>query len=506
MSPSPSRKSRSRSRSASPSRKQAAAAAWDAPISPEATAAADDVWGSGPAFPEPATADADADAVADKVGAVSLSGNGAAKTEDGEVEKSKFGGLHETDFTADEIQITLAHGSDEPIQVANKFEDLDLPEPILKAIFDAGFNAPSIIQKKALPLLLADPPTNMIAQSRSGTGKTAAFVLTMLARADPNARATQAICLANTRELAIQIVNVVAALSKHSGHTVCMAVKDSIPRGTRISDHIVVGTPGTILDLLRRRSLTTEYVRVLVLDEADAMLDQQNMGVQSADVRKSIRHNPQVLLFSATFPDKVKAFAAKFAPEANILMLPREEVNVKSIHQFYITVQGREAKFHKLDELYALLNVGQSIIFVQRKADAYDLNERLTQAGHASTVITGEDLPADRDAIMHNFRTGNSKVLIATNVLARGIDVPQINLVVNYDMPEDGFGNPDHEAYMHRIGRTGRFGREGVSVNFIDGFKAEAIQSLVVQQYALDIQEMPEDFDEMEKMLKACRV
>ncbi|KAI9189416.1 RNA helicase required for poly(A+) mRNA export [Blastocladiella emersonii ATCC 22665] len=414
-------------------------------------------------------------------------------------------GLHE-DFSTDEIVVTLANGSTGPIEVAHKFEDLSLPEPLLKGIYDANFNAPSVIQKKALPLLLKNPPVNMIAQSRSGTGKTAAFVLTMLTRINTQQRAPQAICLANTRELAIQIVEVVKLLGVHTGATVCMAVKDGVARGQRVTDPIVVGTPGTLVDLIRRKQLDVSAIKVMVLDEADAMLDQQNLGEQSRMLRKFVRNDVQVLLFSATFPDKVKSFAASFAPGANLLMLPRDEVNVKAIHQFYVDIASPAEKFQKLSDLYGLLTVGQSIIFVQRKVTARDVAKRMTDEGHAVSVITGEDEPSVRDQTMDAFRSGRAKVLIATNVLARGIDVPQVNLVVNYDMPVDQNNRPDHEAYMHRIGRTGRFGREGVSVNFIDSPQARDVQNLVIRQYSLTIEGMPDDFDEMEKMLKKCRI
>ncbi|KAI9223509.1 P-loop containing nucleoside triphosphate hydrolase protein [Blastocladiella britannica] len=419
-------------------------------------------------------------------------------------------GLYEPDFTTGEIDVTLADPNG-TVHVVLKFEQMGLSDQILKGVYEMNYNAPSNVQKIALPLLLADPPTNMIAQSRSGTGKTAAFALTMLARCDPNINAPQAICLANARELAVQIESVIRALGKHTSLQTALAVPGGIPPGKRITEQIVVGTPGTVQELMKKRRLDFGNIRVVVLDEADAMVDAQNLGAQSAEIVKGIhmRSRPQMLLFSATFPDRVKRFAASFAPRANLLALALEEVNVTAIHQFFVKVRGDEDKYKTLDNLYGALTVGQSIIFMQRKVTAYAIANRMQEDGHAVSVLTGDDEPQVRDQTMQDFREGKSKVLIATNVLARGIDVPQINLVVNYDLPVHGTGQPDYEAYMHRIGRTGRFGREGVSVNLVDSQRSMDIQNSIAATYMLDIKELaagPDaDLDELMDMLKKVK-
>ncbi|KNE66633.1 hypothetical protein, variant [Allomyces macrogynus ATCC 38327] len=371
-----------------------------------------------------------------------------------------------------------------------------------------NFTKPSKIQERALPLLLRDPPTNLIAQSQSGTGKTAAFTLTMLSRIDWSIAPSkpQALCLVNTRELAVQIEDVVKHMGVHTPVQVAMAVKDAHGRGQKVVGHVVVGTPGTVLELARRRQLDLSRVKVLVLDEADTMLDAQNLGEQAGRVRPLVPPTAQVLLFSATFPNKVKAFAASFAPSANLLSLAPQDIKVDAIRQFFIRVPTRVAKFDTLSDLYGLLTVGQSIIFVHTRATAVDLTARMQAEGHQVAVLTGELTPAQRDRVMAEFRSGSAKVLIATNVLSRGIDVPQVNLVVNYDLPMDENREPDFEAYVHRIGRTGRFGRAGVAINLIDSGHALKMQQQITAAYGMAVTEMPRDYDVMERLLRQIRV
>ncbi|KAJ3365629.1 RNA helicase required for poly(A+) mRNA export [Allomyces javanicus] len=419
-------------------------------------------------------------------------------------------GLHETFFDKDEIVVTLANRDDpnSPLYSVSRFEDLGLTPELLRGLYGMNFTKPSKIQERALPLLLRDPPTNLIAQSQSGTGKTAAFALTMLSRIDWSIAPTkpQALCLVNTRELAVQIEDVVKQMGVHTPVQVAMAVKDAHGRGQKVIGHVVVGTPGTVLELARRRQLDLSGIKVLVLDEADTMLDAQNLGEQAGRVRPLVPSTAQVLLFSATFPDKVKAFAASFAPSANLLSLAPQDIKVDAIRQFCIRVPSRAAKFDTLSDLYGLLTVGQSIIFVHTRATAVDLTARMQAEGHQVAVLTGELTPAQRDRVMAEFRSGSAKVLIATNVLSRGIDVPQVNLVVNYDLPMDENRQPDFEAYVHRIGRTGRFGRAGVAINLIDSGHALKMQQQITAAYGMAVTEMPRDYDVMERLLRQIRV
>ncbi|RPD59603.1 DEAD-domain-containing protein [Lentinus tigrinus ALCF2SS1-6] len=380
-----------------------------------------------------------------------------------------------------EVAVTLADQQadpNSPLFSAKTFEELGLNPDLLKGIYDMGFSKPSKIQERALPLLLANPPQNMIGQSQSGTGKTAAFVLTMLSRVDYSINKPQALCLAPSRELARQIMSVVVAMGKFTQVQTEYAIKESLPKGaSNVTAHIVVGTPGTMTDLIRRKVIDVSAVKVFVLDEADNMLDKDGLGEQTLRVKNMLPKNQvQIILFSATFPDHVRNFANKFAPNANKIELQRNELSVDNIRQFYMDCKNEDHKYEVLVSLYQLLTIGQSIIFCQHRHTADRISQRMTAEGHKVASLHGAKDAQERDAIIDGFREGKDKVLITTNVIARGIDILQVNMVVNYDLPlmaeRDNHGNkgdlrPDIETYIHRIGRTGRFGRKGISINFV---------------------------------------
>ncbi|KAI0270931.1 DEAD-domain-containing protein [Russula aff. rugulosa BPL654] len=372
-----------------------------------------------------------------------------------------------------DVHVTLTQQQEDkssPLYSVKSFEELGLHADLLKGIYDMGFTKPSKIQESALPLLLRDPPQNMIGQSQSGTGKTAAFVLTMLSRVDFTKNKPQALCLAPSRELARQIMSVIAAMGKFTSVQTEYAIKDHLPRGvSNITAHVVVGTPGTMTDLIRRRVIDVSDVKVFVLDEADNMLDKDGLGDQTLRVKNMLpRSGPtQIILFSATFPDHVRNFASKFAPSANKIELKRNELAVDSIRQFYMDCKSEEHKYEVLVSLYHLLTIGQSIIFCQQRRTADRIAQRMIAEGHKVASLHGAKEGSER----------REKVLITTNVISRGIDVLQVNMVVNYDLPlmndrEGASGSsdpqPDIETYIHRIGTTnGRFGRKGISINFV---------------------------------------
>ncbi|KAJ7019825.1 P-loop containing nucleoside triphosphate hydrolase protein [Mycena alexandri] len=420
-----------------------------------------------------------------------------------------------------EVTVTLADQQadpDSPLFSAKTFEELGLHQDLLKGIYDMGFSKPSKIQERALPLLLSNPPTNMIGQSQSGTGKTAAFVLTMLSRIDFTKNTTQALCLAPSRELARQIMSVVVSMGKFTAVQTEYAIKDNLARDSGpITAHIVVGTPGTMTDLMRKRIIDVADIKVFVLDEADNMLDQDGLGDQTLRVKNMLPrdHPVQILLFSATFPDHVRSFASKFAPASNKIELQKEELSVAGIRQFYMDCRNEEHKYDILVHLYALLTVGQSIIFCQHKHTADRISARMSAEGHKVASLHGAKDPAERDAIIDNFRDGREKVLITTNVIARGIDILQVNMVVNYDLPlmyERGSGRggadgaldkPDIETYIHRIGRTGRFGRRGISINFVHDKKTWLQMEQIEKATGRKIMRIEtNDVDEMEEKMK----
>ncbi|KAF9223702.1 DEAD-domain-containing protein [Gyrodon lividus] len=415
-----------------------------------------------------------------------------------------------------EVTVTLADQQadpNSPLYSVKSFEQLGLHQDLLKGLYALGFSKPSKIQERALPLLLANPPQNMIGQSQSGTGKTAAFVLTMLSRVDFSINKTQAICLAPSRELARQIMSVVVAMGKFTPVQTEYAIKDNLPKDvSRITAHIIVGTPGTMSDLLRRKVIDPSGIKVFVLDEADNMLDQDGLGEQTLRVKNLLpRAQPQIILFSATFPDHVRNFANKFAPNANKIELQQEELSVEGIRQFYMDCHDEEHKYDILVSLYQLLTIGQSIIFCQHRRTADRISQRMTAEGHKVASLHGAKDAAERDAIIDSFREGREKVLITTNVIARGIDILQVNMVVNYDLPlmnergnsHSNDARPDIETYIHRIGRTGRFGRKGISINFVHDKKTwlqmEEIEKALGKKI---IRIETNDLDEMEEKMK----
>lgn len=369
-----------------------------------------------------------------------------------------------------------------------------------------NFHKPSKIQERALPLLLKNPATNLIGQSQSGTGKTAAFVLNMLSRIDLSTQQPQCLVLAPTRELARQIAgvtNVMGAFLGEKGLLVTEAIPQTLPKG-KVQGQIVVGTPGTVMDLIqRRRSLDPRGIKVLTLDEADNMLDLQGMGDQCKRVKKMLQANAQVVLFSATFPDKVLEFASLFAPDANQITLEVEKLTVKGIKQMYLDCNNDEAKYNALVKFYGLMTIASSIIFVRRRSTAREIEKRMTAEGHKVAALTGELEGAQRDAVFEQFRSGEAKVLIATNVLSRGIDVQTVTMVINYDIPETVDGKPDYETYLHRIGRTGRFGRTGAALSFVHDLTSWKQLMDICKHFGVEPTKLDtSDWDNVEKMLK----
>lgn len=296
-----------------------------------------------------------------------------------------------------------------------------------------NFSKPSKVQEKALPLLLMEPPTNMIAQSQSGTGKTAAFSLNILSRVDLSNPRPQALALAPSRELARQILGVITHMGQFmEGLTTMAAIPDPSRRGQQFDAQILVGTPGTIQDMLRRRLINKESIKILVLDEADNMLDQQGMGEQCTRVKSLLNKDIQTVLFSATFPPNVIGFAKRFAPNANTLTLAHEELTIEGIKQLYIDIDKDNDKYATLLKFYGLMTQASSIIFVRTRRTAEELEQRMVAEGHKVAQLSGALEGADRDRVIDQFRSGEAKVLITTNVLARGIDVQSVTMVINY--------------------------------------------------------------------------
>ncbi|RFU26234.1 hypothetical protein B7463_g10107, partial [Scytalidium lignicola] len=426
---------------------------------------------------------------------------------DGTVEERGGSGLHDTQYEV-EVKLSDIQGDENsPLYSISSFEELGIKEQILKGLYSMNFKKPSKIQEKALPLLLKDPPQNMIAQSQSGTGKTAAFVITVLSRIDyTKPQQPQALCVAPSRELARQIEGVIRSIGQFvDGLTIQAAVPGAVERNAKVQAMVVVGTPGTVMDLIKRRQLDPSQMKLLVLDEADNMLDQQGLGDQCLRVKQMVPSVKQILLFSATFPEEVMRYAQQFSPSANTISLKRDELTVSGIKQMFMDCPSEQGKYDILTSLYGLMTIGSSIIFVKKRSTASEIADRLTKEGHKVVAIHGAFEGSERDTILEDFRQGRAKVLITTNVLARGIDVQSVSMVINYDIPMKGRSDdePDPETYLHRIGRTGRFGRVGVSISFVFDKKSFMALSKIAEFYGIDLVKLnQDDWDETEETVK----
>jgi len=367
------------------------------------------------------------------------------------------------------------------------FDAMDIPEELLRGIYSYGFEKPSAIQQRAIkPTMLG---RDLIAQAQSGTGKTATFAIGTLAKLDPKLRECQSLILAPTRELAQQIQKVVLALGDYMDIQVhaCVggtAVRDDI-RTLQQGVHVVVGTPGRVFDMINRRALRLDSIRQFFLDEADEMLS-RGFKDQIYDIFKFLPETVQVCLFSATMPLDVLEVTERFMREPVRILVKKDELTLEGIKQFYIAVEREEWKLETLCDLYETLTITQAIIYCNTRRKVDWLQEEMQKRDFTVSCMHGDMDQRERDIIMREFRTGSSRVLITTDLLARGIDVQQVSLVINFDLPTN------RENYIHRIGRSGRFGRKGVAINFLTEGDVRYLRD-IEQFYTTEIVEMPMD-------------
>lgn len=373
------------------------------------------------------------------------------------------------------------------IPVFGSFEEMNLKEDLLKGIYSYGFEAPSAIQSRAIMQIISGRDT--IAQAQSGTGKTATFSIAMLQTIDINKKDTQALVLSPTRELAIQIQDVIKSLGDYM-NVKCHACTGGRAVGNDMKSlnkgqHIVSGTPGRVLDMINRRVLNTRHIKILVMDEADELLG-KGFQDQIYEIYKFLPPGAQVVVVSATVPHSVLAVTRKFMNNPVKILVKRDEITLEGIKQYYVQVEKEDWKFDTLCDLYDSLTITQAVIFCNTKKKVNWLAESLKNANFSVVSMHGDMKQEERDKIMNEFRLGNSRVLISTDVWARGIDVQQVSLVINYDLPID------RENYIHRIGRSGRFGRKGVAVNFVTKDDVDTLHDLE-HFYDTKINEMPAD-------------
>jgi translation initiation factor 4A len=372
-------------------------------------------------------------------------------------------------------------------QVVSSFEEMNLKEDLLHGIYSYGFEKPSVIQQRGiLPVLTKK---DCIIQAQSGTGKTGTFTISSLQLLNEKEKHNQVLILAPTRELAQQIFRVATGLSEHMagikihaciGGTDVRQDQDILRSGC----HVVIGTPGRVSDMLNQRALDVSKCKLFILDEADEMLS-SGFKDQIHIIFRFLPQDIQVILCSATMPQEILELSSKFMREPKRILVKKEDVTLDGIKQYFINVVEDKYKTDVLFDLYQRVTITQAIIFCNTRRRADELTERMTKQDFIISCIHGDMLPTERERVLRDFRTGNTRVLISTDLLARGIDVQQVNLVINYDIPTC------KENYIHRIGRSGRLGKKGTAINFVTDRDAPQLQE-IEEHYHTEINELPD--------------
>jgi len=368
------------------------------------------------------------------------------------------------------------------------FDEMPLPENLLRGIYTYGFEKPSAIQRKAI-MPIADGH-DLLAQAQSGTGKTGTFCIGSLSRVDPLIKDTQVLVLVPTRELSQQIEKVAQNIGQHIPITTYSAtggtpLRDDI-KALEKGVHFVVGTPGRIFDLMRRNIIRRSSIRVLIMDEADQMLEDRFKEQVMCILGLGFPQQTRVSLFSATMPQDVIDVANEILQNPVKILIPPEEVTLEGIKQYYVDVENDEWKYDALADIYGNLTINQAIIYCNKRQKAEWLADKMTANGFTLNCIHGDMDVAERKKRMQDFRSGNVRVLISTDLLARGIDVQQVSLVINFELP------PQRENYIHRIGRSGRYGRKGTAINILCKEERDALKD-IEKFYSTTISELPND-------------
>jgi len=370
------------------------------------------------------------------------------------------------------------------------WEDLNIKDNLLRGIFAYGFEAPSEIQKKAIQPIIQKH--DIIAQAQSGSGKTGTFSIGTLERINIDEKTTQAIILAPTHELAKQITAVISGIgSFFTGLTV-----KTLIGGTSIQEdanniretppHIIVGCAGRVYDMIKRRYVNTNNLKLLILDEADEMLS-KGFKDQIYNIFQFLNEDIQVALFSATMPNEILALTKKFMRDPVKIIVKKEELNLACIQQYFVAIYNDHAKYDMLKQLFAVISLNQCIIYCNSVKRVIDLYKAMIEEGFSVCSIHSNMDKTERDNMFKSFRSGNYRVLISSNITARGIDVQQVSTVINFDIPKCV------NTYLHRIGRSGRWGRKGLAINFVtkrDVYDMKKIEN----HYKINILELPEKF------------
>lgn len=372
------------------------------------------------------------------------------------------------------------------------FDDMGLPENLLRGIYSYGFEKPSKIQEKAIVPIRERK--DILAQAQSGTGKTGAFTIGSMSVIDPTLNKPQVFVLVPTQELAKQIYNVAKNIGSFLPVNCYCAtggtpIKDDI---TAIENGVqfIVGTPGRMFYLMERNILKTRDIKCLILDEADQMLEDRFYKQVMCILEIGFPNTTKVALFSATMPKEVIEVANKLLQDPVRILVPAEDVSLDGIEQYIVDVEKDEWKYEILCDIYKQLNINQAIIYCNKRQSAEWLSDKLSNDGYPLLCIHGDMENSERRRRMQEFREGKVRVLISTDLLARGIDIQQISLVMNYELPNN------RENYIHRIGRSGRFGRKGVAINLVSNSE-KRMKEEIETYYTVKMKELPMDLSKI---------
>lgn len=370
----------------------------------------------------------------------------------------------------------------------NSFEDFPLKEELMRGIYSYGFETPSKIQYLSIPHMIKKK--DIIAQGQSGTGKTGAFVIGMLHNIDAKSDNLQAIIISPTRELAIQTKKVTEHIGEHMEARICLCIGGTNVGENKkevINSQIVVGTPGRLLELITQGYLITKYIVILIIDEADELLS-KDFTDQMRGIISEIPKSTQICIFSATYTPSVIALSKEILNDpSHILIDNNTDLTLEGIRQYKINGIKEHDKFDTLMDLFGMLMINQILIYVNSKERADMLKDLLKNKKYSTAIIHSGMNITERSDVLESFRQGRCRYLITTNLLARGIDIQTLSAVINYDFPRD------KETYIHRIGRSGRFGRKGLAINFITERDVEMLKT-VEQFYETMINDLPNNF------------
>tara|TARA_B100000214_G_scaffold375465_1_gene361956 strand:- start:12836 stop:13993 length:1158 start_codon:yes stop_codon:yes gene_type:complete len=374
---------------------------------------------------------------------------------------------------------------DEENKTTLSFDNLNLKENLLRGIYSYGFENPSKIQSMAVPHIMSGK--DLIAQAHSGTGKTGAFSIGCLQNIDETKEESQVLIISPTHELVHQTTEVIKEISKYQSVTYMEVIGgtnvDECRRGLDKAPQILIGTPGRILDMMQKNYLFTNKIHTVVFDEADEIL---SSGFQETihSIIRFISKETQICLFSATIPDEVLEITSNFMNNPEKILVKKEELTLEGITQFFINIKVNDWKYDVLTDLYDTINIAQCIIYINSKNKLMDVYNSLTKDNFPVACIHGEMGGNERKKVMENFRSGHSRILLSTDLLSRGIDVQQLSLVINFDLPKS------KESYIHRIGRSGRYGRKGVAINLVTDRDIQYLKE-IESFYETQISEMP---------------